>query len=321
VRGGAGLAALAVSLVVYGCAGDGPPPAGDGGAFDQIQTEIFNQNCLSAGCHNGAAQAGGLNLSEGVSYDDLVDVLSENAVAADRGLLRVEPFEPDDSFLIIKLTNPALGEGTRMPQGANPLPASDIEMIRAWIADGAPRGGTPVPSATNSTTPSATPTPTAGATASVTPTPPNTATPTVTITGTAPPSATPTLTPTVSPTPSASPSPTLEPWLVRIQEQIFTPSCATMFCHDAATASGDLVLTDEAVSYADLVGVEPDNRVARDRGLLRVVPNQPLQSFLIVKVTNPPLGEGSRMPLIGAPLTVEQIALLVGWIEAGAPED
>jgi hypothetical protein len=315
------LAALPVALLLYGCAGDGPPPTGGGGAYDTIQTEIFNQNCLSAGCHNGVNQAGGLNLTAGASYDNLVGVLSQNPVAADRGLLRVEPFEPDDSFLIIKLTDPGTGEGSQMPQGANPLPASDIQMIRDWIADGAPRGGTPEPSATGSATPSDTPTPTPSATPSVTSTAANTATATITVTGTAPPSATPTTTPTASPTPSASPTATLEPWLTRIQEQIFTPSCATMFCHDAATASGDLVLIDEATSYANLVDVEPDNRVARNRGLLRVIPNDPAQSFLIVKVTDPPLGEGSRMPLIGKPLTAEQIALLVGWIEAGAPEN
>ena len=315
------LAALPVALLLYGCAGDGPPPTGGGGAYDAIQTEIFNQNCLSAGCHNGVNQAGGLNLTAGASYDNLVGVLSQNSVAAAQGLLRVEPFEPDSSFLIIKLTDPGDGEGTRMPQGANPLPAADIQMIRDWIADGAPRGGTPEPSATGSATPSDTPTPTPSATPSVTATPANTATATITVTGTAPPSATPTITPTASPTPSASPTATLEPWLTRIQEQIFTPSCATMFCHDAATASGDLVLIDEATSYANLVDVEPDNRVARNRGLLRVIANDPEQSFLIVKVTDPPLGEGSRMPLIGEPLTAEQIALLVGWIEAGAPEN
>ena len=93
-----------------------------------------------------------------------------------------------------------------------------------------------------------------------------------------------------------------------------------MFCHDKATASGNLVLTADE-SYADLVNVAPDNAVARNRGLLRVVPDDPAQSFLIVKVTQPPLGEGSKMPLTGTPLTAEQIALLTGWIEAGAPQD
>ena len=320
MRGGGVLAALPVALLLYGCAGDGPPPTGGGGAYDAIQTEIFNQNCLSAGCHNGVNQAGGLNLSAGASYDNLVGVLSQNPVAAAQGLLRVEPFAPDDSFLIIKLTGPGTGEGTRMPQGANPLPASDIQMIRDWIADGAPRGGTPEPSATGSATPSDTPTPTPSATPSVTSTAAKTATATITVTGTAPPSATPTTTPTATETPTVSPTSTPLPWLDRIQTQIFNPSCAIMFCHDSTTASANLDLSD-GQSYANLVDVEPDNRVARDRGLLRVIANDPEQSFLIVKVTDPPLGEGSLMPLIGEPLTAEQIALLVGWIEAGAPEN
>lgn len=315
MRGGAGLAALAAALLVYGCAGDGPPPTGGGGVYDTIQTEIFNRSCLSAGCHNGVNQAGGLNLSAGASYDNLVGVLSQNPVAAGRGLLRVAPFDPDRSFLVIKLTAPGAGEGSRMPQGANPLPASNVGMIRDWIAAGAPRDGTPEPTATVSATPSATAPPTASHTATITPTPASTATPTATVTGTAPPSPTPTA------TPSPSPTATVEPLLTRIQIGIFTPSCATVFCHDAATASGNLVLADEATSYAELVNVEPDNRAARARGLLRVVPNDPQQSFLIVKVTDPPLAEGGRMPLIGAPLTEEQIALLIDWIEAGAPEN
>ena len=55
-------------------------------------------------------------------------------------------------------------------------------------------------------------------------------------------------------------------------------------------------------SYGNLVGVPPDNAVARDKGLLRVQPNDPANSFLIVKVTGkPPLGEGSKMPLTGTP--------------------
>ena len=314
MRRASALAALSLALLLCGCAGDGPPPAAAGGAYDVIQQEIFNPHCLAAGCHNSTAQAGGLNLTAGVSYDELVGVTPTNFDAAAAGLQRVTPFDPDNSFLLIKLTGPAPGQGARMPQGMSPLPASDIAMIRSWIADGAPRGGTPLPSHTPSATPTESPRPTPSDTATITPTPADTATPTRTVTGTPPPSAPPSATPSASPT--ASPL----PWLVRIQTTIFNPSCATEFCHDAATASGNLVLT-EGQSYANLVGVTPDNRVARDRGLLRVVPDDPTTSFLMVKVIKPGTGEGSRMPLGAAPLTAEQIALLTGWIEAGAPPE
>ena len=310
-----GLAALPAALLMYGCAGDGPPLSTATSAYDVIQQQIFNQHCLSAGCHNAAAQAGNLNLTAGVSYGDLVNVTPDNAVAAANGLLRVEPFNPDNSFIIVKLTGPPPGEGTRMPQGMAPLSPSDIAMIRDWIADGAPPPeGTAVATATPSASPTETLTPTVADTPTITPTPVDTDTPTPTVTGTPPPTA------TASQTPTASPTLTPLPWLPRIQETIFNPSCAIMFCHDKATASGNLVLTADE-SYADLVNVTPDNAVARNRGLLRVVPDDPAQSFLIVKVTQPPLGEGSKMPLTGTPLTAEQIALLTGWIEAGAPQD
>ena len=115
---------LIVAAVFYGCAGDGPPVSDTSGEFAQIQTTIFNPNCLGAGCHNSQSQAGGLDLSQGVSYDELVGITPENPVAAARGLVRVEPFDPANSFLIVKLVGPPPGEGTRMPQGMNPLPQS-----------------------------------------------------------------------------------------------------------------------------------------------------------------------------------------------------
>ncbi len=307
-------AALAVVCVLYGCAGDGAAPAGGGSAFDQLQREIFNQRCLSAGCHNASAQAGGLNLTEGASYADLVGVPPTNPVALADGLVRVEPFDPAASFLLIKLIGPAPGQGARMPQGSSPLAPQQIEMVRAWIADGAPPPGTAVPSASPTDTPSVTASPSVTATATDTPLPPATATASVTVTGTPPPTATP------SDTPTPSPTATPEPLFVRIQQTIFNPTCATMFCHDAATASGDLVLEAD-VSYGNLVDVEPMNLAARQAGLLRVEPFAPADSFLIIKVTNPTLPQGSRMPLGLPPLTPEQIALLTEWIESGAPQE
>jgi len=203
---------------MYGCAGDGPPLSTATSAYDVIQQQIFNQHCLSAGCHNAAAQAGNLNLTAGVSYGDLVNVTPDNAVAAANGLLRVEPFNPDNSFIIVKLTGPAPGEGTRMPQGMAPLSPSDIAMIRDWIADGAPPPeGTAVATATPSASPTETLTPTAVDTPTITPTPVDTGTPTPTVTGTPPPTA------TASQTPTASPTLTPLPWLPRIQETIFNP--------------------------------------------------------------------------------------------------
>jgi hypothetical protein len=319
------------AVMLYGCAGDGPPPGGGGTAFDQIQTEIFNQNCLAAGCHNAQFQAGGLNLSPGASYDDLVDVLSENAAARSEGLLRVEPFEPDSSFLVIKLTNPSGPQGTRMPQGQNPLSQSDIDMIRSWILDGAPAGGTPIPTVSAAPTSTVTPPPptasatlaaTATGTPTITPTPSITGTATPTVTGSAPPTSTATDTPTVTPTASDSPSPTATatPGLFdQIQTTIFNTTCTELFCHDTVGMSGGLVLV-EGESYGDLVNIEPQNFAALERGLLRVEPFDPDNSFLVIKVEGPTPAEGLRMPSNLPPLTPEQILLVRQWIAEGAAQ-
>ena len=114
-------------------------------------------------------------------------------------------------------------------------------------------------------------------------------------------------------TPTATPVASLE----RIQETIFSPRCATAFCHDSTTASGALVLEPEA-SYEALVGVAPAVEAASAAGQLRVDPGNPDNSFLLVKLAGPPLGQGSRMPLTGEPLDGAEMALIRDWILAGA---
>jgi mono/diheme cytochrome c family protein len=105
--------------------------------------------------------------------------------------------------------------------------------------------------------------------------------------------------------------------LVQIQEQIFTPHCAS--CH-VAGGSGPMPLTDPGTSYASLVGVDPTNSTARQAGKKRVVPGDPSRSFLMDKITGEmEFGEGDRMPQNAHPLSAEAIALIRRWIQAGAP--
>lgn len=118
-----------------------------------------------------------------------------------------------------------------------------------------------------------------------------------------------------APTPTA----TRAASFAEIQQAIFAPRCAVAPCHDSQFASGDLVLEDE-VAYAELVGVAPFIEAARDAGLLRVDPGNPENSLLLIKLVGPPLEYGSRMPLLGDPLSAEEIALIEAWIAAGAPE-
>jgi mono/diheme cytochrome c family protein len=103
-----------------------------------------------------------------------------------------------------------------------------------------------------------------------------------------------------------------------LQRDVFNTSCISGACHNSQTLAGGLNLAP-GLSWAQLVGVEPDNLVARQQGYLRVVPFQPGGSFLVRKLGNPGLGEGERMPLGAGPLSPAQIQQVVAWIEAGAP--
>lgn len=107
--------------------------------------------------------------------------------------------------------------------------------------------------------------------------------------------------------------------LADIQAALFTPTCATLNCHDRASATGKLVL-ESGSSFAQLVGVAPDVQAAQDAGLLRVTPHDPEHSFLYQKLVGPRPEWGSRMPLSGACLPAERIDQVRRWIEAGAPE-
>lgn len=123
-----------------------------------------------------------------------------------------------------------------------------------------------------------------------------------------------TATPTEAP-PTATP---LTVTFAELQDDIFTPSCATRFCHSVQARSGGLVLEDGA-AYDALVGAEPTLPAARAAGWSRVTPFAPDESFLLVKLTQPTSATyGARMPLVGPPLSDAQIAAIRAWIETGA---
>lgn len=299
------------------CAGDGPAPDTSTAWFAVLQRDIFDQSCTAGPCHNPQAVAGGLVLTSAFSYESLVGAAPTNPAAVSQDLLRVAPFDPDASFLLRKLEAPGPGEGSRMPQGAEPLSQADINFIRDWILEGAPGPETPgVPTAPTATATAtgvpatATASPTASATASATATMPSNATPTAPATppaGTATPVDSP---PTATASPTESPSVTLE----QVQAEIFSPSCAVQFCHSGDFPAANLNLED-GQSFAELVGVVPTTLAAANAGLLLVEPGNADDSFLYVKIVGPPsIAFGGRMPLLADPLSEEQIALVRDWI-------
>lgn len=103
-----------------------------GATLDAIQAAVFTPTCATAGCHTGNDPPEGLRLDEGFSFDNLVDVPSSEVPE----LLRVEPGNPDDSYLVQKIEGTA-AEGARMPLGGAPLDQNLIDDIREWITNDA----------------------------------------------------------------------------------------------------------------------------------------------------------------------------------------
>jgi hypothetical protein len=108
--------------------GPAPPVQDD---FTQIQDTIFTPICTA--CHIGATAPLGLRLDAANSRALLVGIASVEVPA----LLRVSPGNPDASYLVQKIEGTA-AVGERMPLGGPPLPQAQIDLVRGWIAAGAP---------------------------------------------------------------------------------------------------------------------------------------------------------------------------------------
>lgn len=103
----------------------------------------------------------------------------------------------------------------------------------------------------------------------------------------------------------------------QIQAEVFTPSCAKSGCHDAATASGGMVLA-AGRSYGEIVNQSSTERSSLDR----IEPGDPERSYLVKKLRGDPDIAGARMPLDRpGGLPQDQIDGIIAWVRAGAPND
>ncbi len=103
--------------------------------------------------------------------------------------------------------------------------------------------------------------------------------------------------------------------LTRVQNEIFSPTCAQIGCHDPLGQQSQMVLTPGR-SFEQTVGrssVEMPN-------LFRIQPNDPANSYLYRKITGAGI-TGDRMPQGLPPLNDAQIKLVRDWIRRGAPND
>lgn len=134
-----GAVAVGMALTLGACGGGSSSPTspspspGLQATFSSINSQIFQVRCVS--CHNtaGSAVNGGLNLESSVAYQNLVNTPSTEQP----GLRRVNPGDPDASYLVRKLEGTAGITGARMPLGGAPLTSDQINTIRQWITNGA----------------------------------------------------------------------------------------------------------------------------------------------------------------------------------------
>ena len=137
------VAVVFAGSMFVGCGGDSPTGTGSdnsGGNTRQILTsptfganiqEIFERRgCTAANCHGTSAE-GGLTLTSGSSYSNLVNI----DATTDPSKKRVAPNDADNSYLVMKVEGRA---GARMPLGLGALDNIDIANIRNWIDTGAP---------------------------------------------------------------------------------------------------------------------------------------------------------------------------------------
>lgn len=130
-------------LFAAACGGEAAAPATTG--FARLEREVFAVSC--EGCHGGSSPSAGLSLAPGRAYDALVGVAPANAVARRDGLLRVAPGDPARSLLYHKVVadpghHAGVDYGGPMPGGGrSALSQGQVDFIRQWIAEGAPRNG------------------------------------------------------------------------------------------------------------------------------------------------------------------------------------
>ena len=99
--------------------------------LSSIQREVFNLACV---VHHGPSDAqAGLDISEGRSFENLVNVASTQV-----GHDLVTPNDAENSYLIHKLDGRAGIIGARMPVGGSSFLTDEaIDVIKAWINAGA----------------------------------------------------------------------------------------------------------------------------------------------------------------------------------------
>jgi hypothetical protein len=111
-----------------------PSEGGPAFTFSRIQAEIFTPTCAKAGCHAASAASGGMVLEAGRAYAEIV-----NHPSTETSLDRIEPGDPERSYMIKKLRGDPDITGSQMPfDNPGSLTREQLDGIIGWIRAGAP---------------------------------------------------------------------------------------------------------------------------------------------------------------------------------------
>jgi hypothetical protein len=125
-------------------AGVAPLPTESGYFHEQVRP-IFDKYCM--GCHRGSSPEAGLALAGQISSASIVSSLVGRPSTYGGQFQRVVAGNPNQSWLYLKVTGmsasagctgAACRTGVMPPAGQVTLTAAELEIIRKWIADGAP---------------------------------------------------------------------------------------------------------------------------------------------------------------------------------------
>jgi hypothetical protein len=113
--------------------GGGPPP--ETATFTRVKNEVFTRSCALPGCHAAPRETAneGLVLSEGEAYGNIFNVPANQ----NPSLMRIKPNDPDNSYLVRKITPFTDINGGRMPQSGS-ITDAQRKLVTDWVLRGAP---------------------------------------------------------------------------------------------------------------------------------------------------------------------------------------
>ena len=121
----------AAAAIAVGCGEDDRPTT-----WSYLHEAIVRPNCATVSCHTSANAQAGVKLHSRVAAYTILTGKSCGSTIPDQGAIRnyVIPGDPDRSQLVHLL----LGENVRRSMPPDRLlPLADVELIEAWILEGA----------------------------------------------------------------------------------------------------------------------------------------------------------------------------------------